>query len=131
VVTIPDGTTPGESRVKVDVGAYFVIALVPKWAEVGKRMDLVETTGENWECQASNGYSDAAIPAKAELVLPRYDIRVPPDATPGLTQLEVDLGIGQALMVTVPPQALPGDRLSLGFDEIAKEWRMTIVRNVV
>merc|ERR1712136_167808 len=24
-------------------GAYFVIALVPKWAEVGKRMDLVRT----------------------------------------------------------------------------------------
>lgn len=114
---------------KIDVGEYFVIVLVPEWAQVGDRMDLVEMKDESWECLPPVPGADGEE-AVAELMLPRYDVRVPDGAKPGVTQLQVDLGIGQALVVTVPEQAQVGDRLSLAFDQVAGEWRMTIVRSI-
>lgn len=128
-VTVPAGAKPMESRIKVDVGEYFVTMLVPEWAGPGDRVDLVEGTGECWECQRPAEGPEMATLAAAELVMPSHSVTIPDDATPGVTELSLDMD-GKALAVTVPEQAKGGDRLAVSFNQATGEWRMTIVRSV-
>lgn len=113
-VLVPAGAKPGVTLLRVDPGdGKHLQVIVPGKAKAGDALSLTETGPGQWTCRMATYYID-----------------VPPDCAPGETQLRVKTmgNDGEELLVTVPRQALPGDKLRLDCQN--GPWTVMVVREL-
>merc|ERR1712218_296785 len=127
---VPEGAIPGTSKLQVEPpsgGDYFLMFPIPAGISVGTRLVLEE--GDDGEWTFADVSEEQDLPTVfAELIPPERQqlmCEVPANAKPGKTQLSLTLSSSE-LLVTVPEQAQPGDRLLLTPDE-EQGWRMGII----
>jgi len=117
----------------LDLGEGVRISVVvPADASDGDRLVLVQGEGGSWKCLWESGGRAPGVAGTAAADSAGEDevlVRVPTNAAPGLTQLEVATGRADAtaLRVTVPSAAVPGDVLGVSHQGDGT-WRLRIIR---
>jgi len=123
---IPEGVVPGSTQLRADVGGGTKLLItVPEGVHDGDELQLTCDAQGHWRCSIASKSSALLAPPRPEAQ--QVSCIVPQDATPGVTTIEVGgTTEGVSLLVTVPREARPGDRLVL--EEDGNSWKMRVVR---
>mmetsp|Transcript_27553 Transcript_27553/g.91444 ORF Transcript_27553/g.91444 Transcript_27553/m.91444 type:complete len:745 (-) Transcript_27553:178-2412(-) len=122
VIQLPQHVQPGQSEVEVDVnGGTRLRLLVPEQARPNDRLVLSPRVGGDWDIRIlRDGAETPSLRSEPKRVR-ELSVIVPEGAQAGKTQLSVDAGGGEKLVVTVPECAQPGDQLTFTEGDVG-EW---------
>lgn len=120
-VTVPEGSKPGTALKVRPSGDFSLTLTVPPGARAGDKVVLTEQPDGEWEGKLIRKGKERRI----------GEVRVPPEAAPGKTELPVDAGPAHGtIMVKVPAGAQPYDILRLTVDDDDSHFLVKLVRGV-
>lgn len=141
-IEVPGGVVPGTTKLAVSCPAGGELrVLVPAEAKPGDKLILTEMQDGEWSCTVVRP-RPTGMGAKIEAqqtddgLTESVSFLVPPGATPGVTQLAVPAGNGEKVVLAVPDNAIPGDKVVLVRDKAAagdlddtNGWRCSLHRD--
>lgn len=148
-VEVPADAVAGETCLQVTPAedpSFALRIIVPAQAAPGDHLRFTKGADGEWNCSleragtaakaadadaARSGHTAAEVSKAAAATARSGRARVPPEAIPGKTQLEVEVGTERkTLTVTVPEKAVAGDWLLASWDAVQGHWHLRILREL-